>query len=127
MKPGRQILLVEDEPLIRMLCADMLDMLGYGVLEAGTGAEALAIAAHGMDGVMAVLIDLGLPDQPGEEVVRRLHADHPHLPVIVATGSDAAAAAARLKGQGVVSILEKPYQLGDLEKAMAPLAAPGLI
>ncbi len=118
---ARQVLLVEDEPLIRMLAADMLDMLGYQVLEAGTGAEAVKIADSASP-IRAMLIDLGLPDGPGEEVIRRIRLRRPDLPVIVMTGADAPSAAARLRDQGVVGIIEKPYQFSDLERAMAPLA-----
>jgi CheY-like chemotaxis protein len=126
MRQPPRILLVEDEPLIRMLASDMLDMLGYAVLEAANGAEALQIASEALNTVSAALIDLGLPDQPGEQVVRRLHAARPDLPVILATGADASAAAERLKGQGVIVVLEKPYQLADLQRAMAQLSKPSL-
>ncbi len=125
MSQSPQVLLVEDEPLIRMLAADMLDMLGYAALEAGTGAEAVQIAANAVGDIKAMMIDLGLPDQPGEEVVRRIHALRPDLPVIITTGADAHAAAERLKDQGVVSILEKPYHFADLERAMQALASAG--
>ena len=120
----RQVLVVEDEPLIRMLAADMLDMLGFGVVEAGDGAQALKASREAGE-LHAMLIDLGLPDQPGEQVIRQILAERPGLPVIVATGAAAGAAAARLRDQGRVSILEKPYQYKDLEQMMAGLDAAG--
>jgi CheY-like chemotaxis protein len=125
MSQSPQVLLVEDEPLIRMLAADMLDMLGFTDLEAGTGAEAVQIATDTIGEISAMMIDLGLPDQPGEEVVRRVHALRPELPVIITTGADARAAAERLKDQGVVGALEKPYHFADLERAMKGLAPAG--
>ena len=123
--PLPRILVVEDEPLIRMMAADMLDMLGYAVVEAGTGQEALAIPQEDLDGIVALMIDLGLPDQPGEEVVCGLLEKRPDLPVIVTTGSDAAAALSRIGAERAVIVLEKPYQLKDLERAIAPLAPAG--
>jgi CheY-like chemotaxis protein len=118
-----RILLVEDEPLIRMLAADMLEMLGYGVIEAGTGGEALdLVAQQGVQGINTLMIDLGLPDMSGEDVIIKLLAMRADLPVIVTTGSDAGAVVARLKGTGDLIVLEKPYQLKDLERAIAPLA-----
>lgn len=120
-----QILVVEDEPLIRMVAVDMLNLLGYSVLEAGSGAEALAIAENPQCGLDALLIDLGLPDQPGEAVARRICEQRPGLPVIVTTGSDTAAAAPRLNGCGVVAFLEKPYYFKGLEVATAMLSTTG--
>lgn len=117
-----RILVVEDEPLIRMLAADMLDLLGFEVVEAGTGSEALAIPAEELQGITALMIDLGLPDQPGEEVVRGLLQKRPDLPVIVTTGADATQALSRVGAEHTVTVLEKPYQLKDLERTIAPYA-----
>ena len=118
----RRILVVEDEPLIRMLAVDMLEALGFEAIEAGTGHEAVTLAGAHLHQLHALMIDLGLPDQPGEEVIRQILALRPDLPVIVVTGSDAAAAASRLRGQGHISVLEKPYEYNDLEQVIAGLA-----
>src|SRR3954451_18922834 len=90
------VLLVEDEPLIRMLTIDMLEALGFAALEAGTGAEALAIDERDLASLAGLLIDLGLPDYSGEEVARQLRRRRPDLPVILTTGADASDALARL-------------------------------
>jgi CheY-like chemotaxis protein len=116
------VLLVEDEPLIRLLTVDMLDALGFGAVEVGTGAEALAIDDGVLAGLAGLVIDLGLPDQPGVEVARRLCERRPDLPVILTTGADATAALARLSAVGKVVALEKPYQFNDLAKAVEILA-----
>jgi DNA-binding response OmpR family regulator len=120
-----QILVVEDEPLIRMVATDMLKLLGYTVLEAASGAQALAIADDPQCRLDALMIDLGLPDQPGETVALRICQQRPGLPVIVTTGSDAVAAAPRLAGCGVVAFLEKPYYFKDLEAVVATLSTAG--
>ncbi len=117
------VLLVEDEPLVRMLAADMLDALGYAVVEAGSGAEALAVDDEALKALAGLVIDLGLPDQPGEEVARRLRERRPDLPVILTTGADASAAKAALAGGGPVEVLEKPYQFNDMEQAAGILAS----
>lgn len=117
-----RVLLVEDEPLIRMLTVDMLDALGIAAVEAGTGAEALAIDDETLAGFAGLLIDLGLPDESGEEVARRLRQRRPDLPVILTTGADAAAALGRLGGGSDVVALEKPYQFNDLAKVIEILA-----
>lgn len=122
---ARKVMVVEDEPLIRMLAVDMLEMLGFDVLEAAAGGEALAISPDDLGRLHAMIIDLGLPDRPGEEVIRLMLAKRPDLPVIVTTGSDAVAIAQRLRGQGHIRVLEKPYQYRDVERVMAALAVAG--
>ena len=69
-------------------------------------------------GVSVAIVDLGLPDLPGEEVVRRMRLTRPDLPVIVASGADASAAIARMGGEKPIAILEKPYQMKDLERVL---------
>ena len=117
----RRILLVEDEPLIRMLAVDMLDALGFAATEAGSAREALAIDDDALNDLAGLMIDLGLPDQPGEEVARRLRERRPDLPVILTTGADVTAAHAALSGGGAVGILEKPYHFNDLHEALGIL------
>ncbi len=117
LSPPRRVLLVEDEPLIRMLTIDMLDVLGFAATEAGTGAEALAIDDRALADLAGLVIDLGLPDQPGEEVARRLRQRRPDLPVILTTGADASDALGRLTGSGPAVALEKPYQFSELSEA----------
>ena len=116
------VLLVEDEPLIRMLAEEMLDLLGYVALEAGSAAEALAIVSQRVDHLHAMMIDLGLPDQPGETVIRRVRDLRPDLPVIVVTGADTVSAARRLDDYDGIAFLEKPYNFIDLESTVAGLA-----
>lgn len=62
------ILIVDDEPKLRRLVAAYLNREGYSVLEAATGARALELIASAHPGL--VVLDLGLPDLPGEEVAR---------------------------------------------------------
>jgi CheY-like chemotaxis protein len=123
--PTPRVLLVEDEPLIRMLTTDMLDALGFAATEAATGAEALAIDDGVLAGLAGLVIDLGLPDHPGEEVARQLRQRRPDLPVILTTGADATDALARLAGGGPAVALEKPYQFRELQQAAGILAAAG--
>lgn len=120
--PQPRVLLVEDEPLIRILAADMLDALGFAVIEAGNAEEALAIDDQTLGEVVGLMVDLGLPDEPGEEVARRLRQRRSDLPVILTTGADASAARDGLAGPGPVEVLEKPYQLNDLQRAISILA-----
>lgn len=82
----RTILIVEDDFLLRDAFKILLEDAGYQVLEAGTGAEALRLAQERLPAL--VILDMGLPDQPGLDVVRAMRLD-PELigtPVIALTG-----------------------------------------
>lgn len=80
------ILIVEDNETIRDAFTILLEDSGYRVLQAGTGAEAIEVARDRRPGL--VLMDLGLPDQNGLEVTRRLKADPAtaRIPVVALTG-----------------------------------------
>ncbi len=103
-----RVLLVEDEMLVRMTTAGMLADLGHDVLEAATGAEALARLAQGID---LMVCDLGLPDMDGLALVDQVRERLPGIPVVVASG------AARAGGEGIVW-LGKPYDEAALRAAL---------
>jgi len=77
------ILLVEDEPVTRSLYGDLLAEHGFQVFAAATGAEALDQVRH--HPVEAVVLDIVMPGMSGLEVLERLHAEDPDLPVIILT------------------------------------------
>ncbi|MFN3349940.1 response regulator [Pseudorhodoplanes sp.] len=122
MSSGR-VLVVEDEVLIRMLAVDMLLDLGREADEAGTAKEALELLrAPGADYAFA-LLDLGLPDKRGEDLVRDIRETHKELPLIVASGEDQAEVAARLSGFAPIRFLGKPFDLDGLKAVIDRLAA----
>ena len=78
------MLLVEDHRLSRMALAELLRALGFDVIEAGSGAEALALLEQRTPDVL--FTDLGLPDVDGLELTARVRARNPALPALVASG-----------------------------------------
>ena len=72
MSGGLPVLVVDDEPSLRRLLRTSLSAQGYRVLEAGTGQGAIESLAR--DAPEVVLLDLGLPDMDGLEVIRRVRA-----------------------------------------------------
>ena len=83
---AQRVLVVDDEAGIRSVLAAYLTADGFEVLEAGTGAEALEIT--GRTEVALVLLDIGLPDIDGLEVLRRLRATSPVYVVLVTARSE---------------------------------------
>lgn len=104
---GLHILVVEDDALLRDLLAEGLGLEGASVVVAGTGRQALAVAAaHEFD---VVLSDLGLPDVPGDELVRtivKMARRRPRVAIITASVKVNIAA---VHDAGVDAVFGKPF------------------
>jgi len=118
---GRCVLLVEDEALVAMVAVDALQELGFEVIEAASAAVALQLAETNKDRIDVALVDLGLPDLPGEELVGELRSLFPRLPIIVASGKGPGALDAKLQSLTGVTLLPKPYNFDDLQSAVTRL------
>ncbi|HEX5660602.1 MAG TPA: ATP-binding protein [Polyangiales bacterium] len=79
------ILLIDDEPLVRRALAAMLENAGFRVLEAGDGREGLQTLQH-TSAVQLVVLDRSMPHMSGDELLPKLRALRPELPVIVLSG-----------------------------------------
>ena len=113
-----EVLLIDDEELVREGTAEMLRDLGHTVHEARGGAEALARLADGLK-VDAVISDYLMPRMNGAELARRLGELHPELPILIITG---------YAGSGLElqqPQLAKPFRQADLAAALDALVAPG--
>jgi signal transduction histidine kinase/DNA-binding response OmpR family regulator len=110
-----RVLLVEDDPLVRMTTADLLADLGHEVLEAATGEAAVQTLRSAVD---LVITDFGLPDMDGLALTARLRERYPEMPVIIATGHQARAV------PGVLW-LEKPYDQAALRRTLAQALGTG--
>ncbi len=83
---GETILLVEDEKAVRDLAARVLTRLGYSVLEAANGSEALRVAAHYAGAIQLLLTDVVLPELGGKQVADRLVLARPEIKVLFMSG-----------------------------------------
>jgi CheY-like chemotaxis protein len=111
---GKTILLVEDNDLVRDFADGLLADLGYKVLSTGSADEALARLAK--EEIDLVLTDVVMPGMSGIELARKINADRPGLPVLLATGySDDV-----LKGAAAeFEVIAKPYGPVELAEAVA--------
>jgi PAS domain S-box-containing protein len=119
------ILIVEDNPATRKVFRLALQTEGYAVMEAADGSTALRVAAERPFSL--VLLDCRLPDLTGVEVVRRLRAVVPDLPVVAVTGWAQADEASMLSA-GFMDILVKPVEPSRLlETVRRRIGAPGRV
>jgi len=106
-----RILVVDDEPQIHRFLAPALAAAGFEPLRAERGEAALRLlAAHAPD---LVLLDLGLPDMDGQEVLRRLR-EFSAVPVIILSARDREAEKIAALDTGADDYVEKPFSLGEL-------------
>jgi two-component system response regulator AtoC len=108
---GRRVLVVDDEELVRWSLNERLREAGHEVIEAGTSAEALEQAAHGVD---LVLLDYKLPDGDGIAVLRRLQELDPDAPVIMLTAHKNVETVVEAMRAGAFDYATKPFDLNDV-------------
>jgi CheY-like chemotaxis protein len=123
---SRQVLLVDDDRIIR----DSLDLhlrdAGFSVVRAASGSEAVGLLDRGL-AVDALVTDLAMPDLDGLAVIRAAQQRHPRLPAILLTGFAGDDGAAAMGGamQGSFSLLRKPVQENQLIERLQALLAEG--
>ncbi len=118
--PGKGlILLVDDEEVLRNVALRMLQRLGYDVECAADGAAAVARLASDNHGVDVVLLDGNMPRMSGMEAARIIHARHPSLPLVFASGYFDPRVNERPSEWGFREVIVKPYTLDQLSRAVA--------
>jgi CheY-like chemotaxis protein len=122
--PTRRVLLVEDEALVAMVAADSLSELGYDVIEAATARAALDHAHPDCAKFDFAVIDMGLPDRPGDHLISDLRKMCPDLPIIVASGYGEGELRRRFKAYDKFAFLNKPYERTSLLAAIYSLGLP---
>ena len=119
MERGGTVLLVEDEEMVRNMAAAMLKRLGFSVLEAKDGVEAVEVFRKHQDEILCVLSDLTMPRMNGWETLTALRKIKPDLPVILASGYDEAHVMAGDHPELPQVFLGKPYKLKGLSDAIS--------
>ncbi|PTM98963.1 response regulator [Mycoplana dimorpha] len=108
---AERILVVDDEPQIQRFLRPALGAAGYEVVEAMTGGEALKAAATRAPDV--IILDLGLPDMDGKDVVANIRA-WSQLPIIILSARDRESEKIAALDLGADDYIEKPFAIGEL-------------
>jgi PAS domain S-box-containing protein len=112
------VLVVEDNPVVRVALVEALQQLNYRTQEAADGEAALALLST-TEGVDIILTDLVMPKMGGTELVRALHAQGNTTPIVVMTGHPLDNDIEALHALGINSWLNKPPTSEQLSKAIA--------
>ena len=112
------VLLVDDEATVRTVAAAMLGRLGYTVLVAGSGEEALECFARERTRIDAVVLDMVMPGLGGHETFDRLRALDPGLRVLLASGYSLNGEARGLLERGCRAFIQKPWSFAELSRKL---------
>jgi DNA-binding NtrC family response regulator len=114
IKGTETILLVDDEEMIVDVAQGMLERLGYRVVAAGGGSEALKKVEDLGDKIDLVILDLIMPEMDGEKTFQRICEVWPGMPVILSSGYAINSKAKELLQQGCKGFIQKPFTIYEL-------------
>jgi len=118
---ARTILLIDDEPAVRVVTARLLGELGQRVITAESGQLGLELFREQPDSFDLVVLDLTMPEQSGEQILEALRLIRDDVPVVITSGFQATDASKLLGVPNVVGFLDKPHTLTSLEMLLASM------
>src|SRR5438067_11498425 len=107
-----RVLVADDNEVAQRLCKRVLEKAGYPVLIAGDGLQAVDIALHQRPTM--ILMDVAMPGIDGLEAMRRIKADVPSMPIVIASAHSMSSDRERFLAAGADDVLSKPFRLTDL-------------
>ena len=120
---GELLLVAEDQPAVRELISSLLGSLGYRVIAAADGQEALAAYRRERERLRLIMLDLDLPLRSGMECLREIREQDARIPIVVMSGSEPLEA--NLGPTALTQFLRKPFQLSHLSTVIAEGIASG--
>jgi PAS domain S-box-containing protein len=112
------ILLVDDEESIRTMGKEMLHELGFDVLTASDGHEALEVFSRNKDSIMCVILDLTMPRMDGEQAFEELRRLKPDVRVLMSSGFNEQEVTRKFDGTGLSGFIQKPYNIMEVSKKL---------
>jgi CheY-like chemotaxis protein len=108
------VLVIDDEPTVRLLTGKVLEHAGYTVFTAGGGKDGVELYRSHRDTIVAVVLDLTMPGMGGLEVLKRLRALDPGVKVLLSSGFSEDEVTQTFAGEGVSAFLHKPFDPQEL-------------
>jgi len=114
IKGDKTVLLVDDEEIVIDVAVQLLKKLGYNVIEAGGGKEAIQLFGEWCDKIDMVILDMIMPDIGGGEVYDRIKKIDPQVKVLLSSGYSIDGQATDILERGCNSFIQKPFNLAVL-------------
>lgn len=112
-------LIAEDEALVRRVLEEMLKRLGFSVLSAADGRQALA-ALDEIEGMIdLVIFDMAMPVMDGHELFNELRRRYPQAKTVLASGAGSEDELRSLRAQGLDGHLPKPFSISQIREEVA--------
>jgi two-component system cell cycle sensor histidine kinase/response regulator CckA len=109
---------VDDEQMVLDVGAKMLESLGYGVLEARGGREAVEVYRENKEGIDLVILDMVMPQMGGGEVYDRMKEINPQVKVLLSSGYSIEGQASEILKRGCDGFIQKPFGIEELDAKM---------
>lgn len=118
MSQAGLVLVVEDEDPVRRYTVSLLEELGFTVLQAADGVEAIAVLRERGAEISAMLLDHSMPGLSGEQVLAELEREGIGVPTVLTSGHDRTALERRFAGHEVAGYLQKPFRIEALDEVV---------
>ncbi len=117
---GGKVLVVDDEAAVRDICRIMLESMGFSVLMAADGEEAIRVFRERSGEIVCVILDMSMPWLDGRRTLEELRRIRPEARVLLSSGHGEQEAMELLEAKKV-GFIQKPYMSGDLRRALGQL------
>jgi len=112
------ILVIEDEEMVMDVSRALLEKLGYRVLGAKTGNEAINIVKTFDGDINLAILDIVLPDMDGKSIYPRIMEARPHLKVLVCSGYSIDGPAQEILNEGAQDFIQKPFSIAEISEKL---------
>ncbi len=111
---GNTILIIDDEEVVRQVAQIALERAGYQVLAAADGANGLTLLEEHKADISLVLLDMGMPEMSGKEVLKRIRASGITVPVVICSGYSEPEVLRQFADCDFTAVIQKPFKAKEL-------------
>lgn len=120
------VLFVDDDELLREMACNLLEALGYAVVTAGSGREALRIYTGGAYSIDLLMLDMTMPEMDGAEVLHELRQSGSKVPVLLSSGYTRENISSKMAEDELTMFIQKPYTIDGLKSALEEVSSSHL-